>query len=118
MSGDLAAAARANRGFKQVLATGRHMQVTTVRLAPGAAIGAEVHADYDQFNIVVEGNGVALVGRGVVPLGPGAQVFVAAGTSHDVLNTHPRDDLVVTIVYAPPKLPPGGAYATAADVPD
>jgi quercetin dioxygenase-like cupin family protein len=39
-----------NRDFRQVLYTGKHLQLVLMALKPGQSIGAETHATHDQFS--------------------------------------------------------------------
>lgn len=107
MSVDLSVAALVNSDYKRVVQTAPTMQATVMRLAPSAAIGSEVHAEYDQLVCVVAGNGLVIVNRLITAVGPGSIVLIPGGAEHDVRNTHPTEALRLVVTYAPPKFPPG-----------
>ena len=44
-----------NDHFRRVLYTGKHLQLVLMAIAPGEDIGAEVHADHDQFFRIEDG---------------------------------------------------------------
>ena len=60
----------ANNNFRQVLYTGKHMQLVVMTLQAGEEIGVEIHKTVDQFFRVEEGvakfvvNGEETGGRG------------------------------------------------------
>lgn len=107
MSFDLAVTALTNADYKRVVQTAPTMQATVMRLGPGAAIGDEVHAEYDQLVCVVAGNGLVIVDGLITAVGAGSIVLIPGGARHDVRNTHPDDALRLVVTYAPPKFPPG-----------
>jgi len=103
---DIAASAVNNSNYRTVEWTGRHLQVTLMRIAPGESIGAEVHQETDQFLRVEAGEGEARLGPAdgeweqVVAVRPGWALCVPAGTWHDVVNTG-DSALALYSIYAP-----------------
>lgn len=106
MSVDLTFLALTNHHYKRVVQTAPTMQATVMRLGPGAAIGSEVHAKYDQLVTVAAGNGIIVVDGLITAVGPGSVVLIPGGAQHDVRNTHPTEPLRLVVVYAPPKFAP------------
>jgi mannose-6-phosphate isomerase-like protein (cupin superfamily) len=111
---DIAARARDNTRFREVLATGAHSQVVVMSIPPGEDIGAEVHQTVDQVLVVVSGEGAAILDGVRSPIGPGWLVHVPAGTHHDLVNTGSADLRLYT-VYAPAQHAPGTIHETKAD---
>ena len=54
---DIAQQAKDNTYFRQVLTTGKNVQVVIMSIPPGGEIGSETHADNDQTLYLVEGAG-------------------------------------------------------------
>jgi mannose-6-phosphate isomerase-like protein (cupin superfamily) len=117
---DIEEATLDNDAFRRVLFTGDNLQLTVMRLAPGEDIGAETHADHDQF-IRVE------AGRARVELGAtdGAvdetheveddwAVIIPAGVWHNVVNTG-DGDLKLYSLYAPPEHAADTVHPSKAD---
>lgn len=96
-----------NPYYRIALETGAHLQLVLMSLAPGEAIGAETHADGDQFFRVVAGTGRATVGPHVRALFPDAYAFVRAGERHNIENTSRVEPLKLYTVYGPPQHAPG-----------
>lgn len=96
-----------NHNFREVVWTGKHLQLTLMNVCRGDDVGAEVHNDTDQYIRVESGNAVAMVGNGYecmknkYKLCTGDVIFIPAGTWHNIVNTG-RGDLKLSSVYAPP----------------
>lgn len=95
-------AARSNRAFRRVIATGKKLQVVLMTLRPGEEIGSEVHPQTDQYLRVESGYATAIIGRSRHRMGPGDAVLVPSGTRHNVINTG-RGPLRISTLYAPPE---------------
>jgi mannose-6-phosphate isomerase-like protein (cupin superfamily) len=111
---DIQARAIANEHFREVVSTGPHSQIVVMRLAPGEAIGEEIHEDVDQVLVFVEGRGTAVLDGQRSPVTPGRLVHVKAGTRHDFVNDG-HGDLRLYTIYAPPEHPDGTVHATKAE---
>ena len=61
--GDVERATLENNTFRTVLYTGKHVQLTVMRLAPGEDIGREAHPHLDQFLRIESGTGRVEFGR-------------------------------------------------------
>jgi mannose-6-phosphate isomerase-like protein (cupin superfamily) len=118
--GDIEETTAANDSFRSVLFTGKQLQLTVMRLAPGEEIGVERHPDTDQFLRVEQGRARVTFGpsRDEVSetheLDDGGAVVVSAGTWHNVLNAG-DDDLKLYSLYAPPEHPDGTVHRTKAE---
>lgn len=118
--GDIEDATLTNETFRTVLFTGRHLQMTVMRLQPGEEIGLEMHDDLDQFIRIEEG-------RARVTFGPSKDevaethdveddwaVIIPGGTWHNVTNTG-DGDLRLYSLYTPPEHPEGTVHRTKAE---
>lgn len=90
-----------NTDFRRVLYTGENIQLVLMTLKPGESIGAEVHADKDQFFRFESGTGEVRINDVANPVEDGIAVIVPAGAKHNVVNTG-SDLLTMYTVYGPP----------------
>ena len=104
-----------NKYFRQVLFTGKHLQLVVMSLQPKEEIGNEVHPDVDQFFRIEEGRAkFVLNGSEEHVVGAGGAAVVPAGTYHNVINTSPTKQLKLYTVYTPPQHPDGTVHKTKA----
>ena len=105
-----------NTNFRKVLFTGKHAQLVVMCLEPGEDIGAEVHADVDQFFRVEQGEARFVFNHREERLAwPGDAVVVEAGTLHNVFNPSTTSALKLSTIYSPPNHPDGTIQATKAE---
>lgn len=91
-----------NTNFRQVIYTGRHMQLVLMNIAPGDDIGLETHHDNDQFFRIESGKGQVIIDGNEYDIRDGSAIVVPAGAQHNVINTSHSDALRLYTVYAPP----------------
>jgi mannose-6-phosphate isomerase-like protein (cupin superfamily) len=102
-----------NKFFRQVLFTGKHLQLVVMCLQPGEDIGNEVHEDVDQFFRIEKGKAKFILDETEEYLvGAGDAVVVPAGTYHNVINASPTKKLKLYTVYTPPEHPDGTVHET------
>lgn len=95
-----------NREFRQVLATGPHLQLVLMSLEPGGEIGAEVHPHTDQFFRLESGDAQLLHKYHAADpwtetsLQKNAAILVPAGVWH---NIRAVTRVALYTIYAPPK---------------
>ena len=105
-----------NNYFRQVLFTGKHLQLVVMCLQPGEEIGKEVHTNVDQFFRIEKGNAKFVFGEKEEHLvADGDAVVVPAGTYHNVINVSAVKPLKLYTVYAPPVHPEGTVHKTKAE---
>jgi mannose-6-phosphate isomerase-like protein (cupin superfamily) len=105
-----------NKNFREVLFTGKHLQLVVMCLQPKEEIGNEVHGDVDQFFRIEEGRAkFVLDGTDERVVGAGTAVVVPAGTYHNVINPSPSKPLKLYTVYTPPEHPDGTVHKTKAE---
>jgi mannose-6-phosphate isomerase-like protein (cupin superfamily) len=103
-----------NQNFRQVLYTGRNLQLVLMALKPGENIGAEVHATHDQFFRIEEGKGEVKIDGMSHKVKDGDCIIIPAGARHDLTNTG-EDPLRVYTLYAPPEHIDGLVQKTKAE---
>lgn len=107
-----------NNFFRQVLFTGKHLQLVVMCLQPGEDIGKEMHPDVDQFFRVEQGQAKFILGEGEKEehlVGDGDAVIVPAGTYHNVINASAAKPLKLYTVYGPQDHPDGTVQKTKAE---
>jgi mannose-6-phosphate isomerase-like protein (cupin superfamily) len=105
-----------NTYFRQVLFTGKHLQLVVMCLQPREEIGNEVHDQVDQFFRIEEGSArFVFSDTEEHPVAAGGAVVVPAGTYHNVINTSPAKPLKLYTVYTPPQHPDGTVHKTKAE---
>ncbi len=114
--GSIEKASEKNKNFRQVLFTGKHLQLVVMSLKPKEEIGNEVHETVDQFFRIEEGRArFVFNGSEEHLVGPGGAVVVPAGTYHNVINVSPTKPLKLYTIYTPPQHPDGTVHKTKAD---
>ena len=91
-----------NKNFRKVLYSGQHLQLVLMSLKPKEAIGAEVHAENDQFLRFEGGKGRVVIDKTTYNVKDGDAVIVPAGAKHNVINVSASEDLKLYTIYAPP----------------
>lgn len=102
-----------NNYFRQVLFTGKYVQLVVMCLQPGEDIGNEVHAKVDQFFRIEQGEAAFVFsGKGTHLVKDGDAVTVPAGTYHNVINTSKTEKLKLYTLYSPPNHPDKTVHKT------
>lgn len=106
--------AKANQYFRQVLATGKNVQVVIMSIPPGGEIGEETHPDNDQTLFLADGAGQVVLDGQAADFNPGDLVLVPAGTKHNFIT---KGDVSMKIIttYSPPHHPDGTVHKTKAE---
>ncbi len=100
-----------NSDFRRVLYTGKYLQLVLMALAPGEAIGAEVHAGHDQFFRVEKGRGTVMIDDRTQAIKSGDAIVVPAGARHNIVNSGDKTLRLYTL-YGPPNHRDGVCYKT------
>lgn len=103
-----------NDNFREVLYTGKHMQLVLMTLQPGEDIGLEVHDGHDQFFRIEEGEGEVIIDGVTTPIEDDDAIIVPAGAEHNVINTG-DEPLRLYTIYSPPEHRDGVLHPTKAD---
>jgi mannose-6-phosphate isomerase-like protein (cupin superfamily) len=111
--GDIEKLTEQNADFRRVLYTARHLQLVLMTLPPGEQIGAEIHADGDQFFRVEQGEGEIWIDGAATGVRAGMAMIVPAGARHNVKCTG-REPLQLYTIYGPPEHVDGTVRATKA----
>lgn len=104
----------ANSNFRQVVHTGKFLQVVLMSLLPGEDIGTEVHSHVDQFFRIESGTGQAIINGEEFNLSDGISIVVPAGVEHNLINTG-TEPLKLYTIYTPPNHIDGRVHATKND---
>jgi mannose-6-phosphate isomerase-like protein (cupin superfamily) len=90
------------RGFR-VLTGNRRAQCAVMTIAPGDAEGSadNAHRGADQWLVVLEGTGAAIVNGRRIPLSRGSLLLIERGDRHQIRNTG-RKALRTLNIYVPP----------------
>ncbi|OGF31430.1 cupin [Candidatus Falkowbacteria bacterium RIFOXYD2_FULL_35_9] len=92
-----------NEKFRQVLYTGKNMQLVLMALKPNEEIGAEVHDEHDQFFRFESGVGKVMIDDNEYEVKDGDAVIVPAGARHNVVNSSDSEILKLYTLYSPPE---------------
>jgi mannose-6-phosphate isomerase-like protein (cupin superfamily) len=114
--GSIEKATLKNNYFRQVLFTGKYVQLVVMCLQPGEEIGNEVHNNVDQFFRIEQGKTTfVLNGKEKHSVSDGDAVIVPAGTYHNVINASKTAKLKLYTIYSPPNHPDKTVHKTKAD---
>jgi mannose-6-phosphate isomerase-like protein (cupin superfamily) len=117
---DIEQATLDNDTFRTVLFTGKHTQLTVMRLGPGEDIGREAHEHNDQFIRIEQGSARVELGGAEDRIDETHEVdddwaaIVPAGVWHNVVNTG-DGELKLYSLYSPPEHPDGTVHRTKAE---
>jgi mannose-6-phosphate isomerase-like protein (cupin superfamily) len=111
---DIEEATERNENFRQVLYTGKHLQLVLMTLQPGEEIGEETHDDVDQFFRFEEGEGEVMIDGVTHEVEADFAVIVPAGARHNVINTG-DEPLRLYTLYGPPEHRDGVVHSTKAE---
>lgn len=113
--GNIEEATLVNEYFREVVYTGKNMQLVVMNLKPGEEIGMEVHPQTDQFFRFEKGEGKVIIDGEESQVSDGSATIVPAGSQHNIINTSKTVELRLYTIYAPPQHPDGTVHATKAD---
>lgn len=103
-----------NTNFRQVLYTGKYMQLVVMSLQPGEEIGAEVHPNVDQFFRIEEGIATVVIDGEEKIVVDDDVIVVPAGSYHNLINTG-TGILKLYTIYSPPNHADGTVHVTKAE---
>lgn len=103
-----------NNNFREVLYTGKNIQLVLMAIQPGEEIGEEVHDDRDQFFRFETGSGEVWIDDVANQIKADDGVIVPAGSKHNVVNTG-SEPLRLYTVYGPPEHIEGTIHKTKAE---
>ena len=103
-----------NNNFREVLYTGKHMQLVVVCIKAGEEIGEEIHDHVDQFFRVEQGEAKVIIDGKEDILKEDMVVIVPAGAKHNLINNSDIDLKLYTI-YSPANHPDGTIHKDKAE---
>lgn len=105
-----------NKYFRNVIQTGKHLQLVLMCLDPGVEIGEETHSNTDQFFRVDSGIANAKVGDKKYILKEGDSLLVPAGNLHNVwCSSKAKEPVKLYTVYSNPEHKQGAKQKTVDD---
>ena len=105
----------ANKNFRKVLYTAKHMQLVLMSLKPNEEIGMETHPENVQFFRFEQGIGKCIIDGNEYEVKDGSAVIIPAGSKHNVVNTSDTEELKMYTIYSPAHHKDGIIRATKAD---
>lgn len=91
-----------NTNFREVVYTGKHLQLVLMTLKGGEDIGEETHQNTDQFFRFESGTGKCIIDETEYLVKNGDAIVVPAGAKHNVINTDSKTELKMYTLYSPP----------------
>jgi mannose-6-phosphate isomerase-like protein (cupin superfamily) len=104
-----------NENYREVIYTGKHLQLVLMSLKPGEEIGSETHVNSDQFFRFESGKGKCIINENEYNVESGDVIIVPAGSKHNVINTDAVKELKMYTIYAIPQHKDGIIRATKKD---
>ena len=102
-----------NDCFRQVLFTGKHIQLVVMCMQPREETGKEFHPNVDQFFRIEQGEAAFVFSETEEYLvGVGDAVVVPAGTNYNILNTSETTLLRFSTIYTRPNNADGSGRRT------
>lgn len=106
-----------NKYFRDVLYTGKDIQLVLMTLKGGEDIGEETHEN-DQFFRFEEGEGKVIINDNEYKVEDGDAIIIPAGSKHNIINTDKGNELKMYTIYAPPHHKDGIIHKTKKDAKD
>lgn len=106
--------AKQNTYFRQVLATGKNVQVVIMSIPAGGEIGTETHNENDQTLMLISGAGTVIINDETAKFETGDIVVVPAGAKHNFIADDNTEMKIIT-TYSPPHHADGTIHKTKAD---
>lgn len=94
---DIEGMTEANKDFRQVVYTGKNLQLVLMSLKPQQDFGMETHATHDQFFRIEKGRGEISFNGVTQKVKSGLGIVVPAGARHNLTNTGDTPMKVYTI---------------------
>ena len=107
-----------NENYREVIYTGKHLQLVLMSLKPGEEIGTEIHVNSDQFFRFESGKGKCIINENEYNVESGDVIVVPVGSKHNVINTDAVKELKMYTIYALPQHKDGIIRATKKDAQD
>jgi mannose-6-phosphate isomerase-like protein (cupin superfamily) len=98
---DIEALTEQNNKYREVLYTGKYLQLVLMSLKSGEEIGEEVHDDHDQFFRIEKGKGQIIIDGKAHKIKGDDAILVPAGARHNLINTGEKPLKLYTL-YGPP----------------
>ena len=104
-----------NNNFRQVLYTGKHLQLVLMSLKIGEEIGEETHQNTDQFFRFESGSGKCIIDGNEYLVKDGDVIVIPSGAKHNIINIDSQTELKMYTLYGPPNHKEGTIRVTKDD---
>lgn len=101
-----------NTNFRDVIYTGKYLQLVLMSLKIGEDIGEEIHKNNDQFFRFEGGAGKCIIDGKEHDIKDGDAIIVPAGAKHNIINVDSKKALKMYTIYATPHHEEGIVRAT------
>lgn len=91
-----------NNNFREVLYTGKYLQLVLMSLKVGGEIGEETHPNNDQFFRFESGSGKCIIDGTEYLVNAGDAIVIPSGAKHNVINVDSKTELKMYTLYGPP----------------
>jgi mannose-6-phosphate isomerase-like protein (cupin superfamily) len=91
-----------NTNFRDVIYTGKYLQLVLMSLKIGEDIGEEIHKNNDQFFRFEGGTGKCIIDGNEYDVKDGDAIIVPAGAKHNIINVDSKKALKMYTIYALP----------------
>jgi mannose-6-phosphate isomerase-like protein (cupin superfamily) len=108
----------ANKDFRKVVYTAKHLQLVLMTLKVGEEIGEETHPAIDQFFRFESGNGKCIINANTYMLTAGDAIIIPAGAKHNIINVDEKQELKMYTIYAAPNHKDGTVRTTKKEAED
>jgi mannose-6-phosphate isomerase-like protein (cupin superfamily) len=91
-----------NNNFREVVYTGKYLQLVLMSLKVGEDIGEETHPNNDQFFRFESGSGKCIIDDTEYFVNAGDAIVIPSGAKHNIINTDSKTELKMYTLYGPP----------------
>lgn len=91
-----------NDNFREVVYTGKYLQLVLMSLKVGEDIGEETHPNNDQFFRFESGSGKCIIDDTEYSVNAGDAIVIPSGAKHNIINTDSKTELKMYTLYGPP----------------
>lgn len=103
-----------NTNFREVIHTGKDIQIALMSLPAGTNMGVHKYDDSEQVIFVTEGKGEVMINSVFEYIEDDDVILVEAGEEYDIRNAY-DEDLKLYVVYSKPVYPESTVHPTRKD---
>ncbi len=103
-----------NTNFREVIHTGKDIQIALMSLPAGTNMGVHKYDDSEQVIFVTEGKGEVMINSEFEYIEDDDVILIEAGEEYDIRNAY-DEDLKLYVVYSKPVYPDNTIHKTRGD---